>query len=147
MPHVIRLYVKTSLFFFILTFASGAAFMLANAIWFLPMPKDFALLHAHVGFTGWLALMVMGVAWWMFPLMRDAHPETKGRYHQPTAYAVYYLTVGGLVLRIVGEPWLWRGGHPAARFLLIVSALAQLAGVILFASGIWRRVRPVTESR
>lgn len=81
------------------------------------------------------------------PLTRDAHPETKGRYHLTTAYAVYYLTVGGLVLRIAGEPWLWRGGHPAARFLLIVSALAQLTGVILFASGIWRRVRPVTVSR
>lgn len=77
MPHVIRLYVKTSLFFFILTFASGAAFMLANAIWFLPMPRDFVLLHAHVGFTGWLALMVMGVAWWMFPSRGTPTPRPR----------------------------------------------------------------------
>ncbi len=144
MPPVIRLFVKTSLIFFILTFASGAAFMLANAIWLKPMPRELLLLHAHFGFVGWLGLMVMGVALWMFPLMRGVHPETRGRYHLPTVYGVYYLTVGGLALRVAGEPWLWRTAHPAARFLLILSALAQLGGVILFAFAIWRRVREVT---
>jgi hypothetical protein len=27
---------------------------------------------------------------------------------------VYYLTIGGLVLRLAAEPWLWRTGHPGA---------------------------------
>ena len=146
MPPVIRLYVKTSLLFFILTFASGAVFMMLNAVHGTRMPHDLILLHAHLGFVGWLGLMVMGVAWWMFPLMKEQHRETRGRYHLPTAYAVYYLTVGGLLLRVAGEPWFWRTGHPFPRFLLVVSALAQLAGVAAFAAGIWGRVRPIGDS-
>jgi len=147
LPPVIRLYIKTSLVFFILTFASGAFFMLANALYRLPMPRDLLLLHAHLGFVGWLGLMVMGVAWWMFPLRRDVYQETKGRYHLPTAYAVYYLVVGGLFLRVIGEPWFWRTGHSFARFLLVLSALAQLAGVSGFVVGVWHRVRAVGDSR
>ncbi len=144
MPPVIRLFVKTSLFCFIITFASGALFMLANAIWLMRMPRDLLLLHAHVGFVGWLGLMVMGVALWMFPLMKGEHPETKGRYHLPSVYGIYYLTVGGLALRVAGEPWLWRTAHATARFLLILSALAQIGGIVLFVIVIWRRVREVT---
>ncbi|MDA0999609.1 MAG: hypothetical protein O2807_03700, partial [bacterium] len=139
MPKVIRLYVKTSLFFFIVTFVSGAGFMLVNALWGARMPRDLLLLHAHLGFVGWLAMMVMGVALWMFPLQRGAHPETKGRYHLPSVYAVYYLITGGLALRILGEPWFWRTGAQPARFLLILSALAHLAGVVWFVIAIWRR--------
>ena len=146
MPDATRLYIKTSLIFFVITYASGAVFMLANALYAAPMPRDLLLLHAHVGFVGWLGLMVMGVAWWMFPLVRGEYPETKGRYHLPTVYAVYYLTVGGLLLRVAGEPWFWRTAHPGARFLLVLSALAHLAGVALFVVGVWRRVRPVTAN-
>lgn len=144
MPPVIRLFVKTSLVCFVITFASGSLFMLANAIWFMRMPRELLLLHAHIGFVGWLGLMVMGVALWMFPLMRGTHPETRGRYHLPAVYAIYYLTMGGLILRIIGEPWFWRTAHPFAQFLLIVSGLAQLAGIVMFVIVIWRRVREVT---
>ncbi len=144
MPPVIRLFIKTSLLCFILTFASGSLFMLFSALQLMRMPRDLLMLHAHVGFVGWLGLMVMGVALWMFPLMKGEHPETKGRYPLSAAYAVYYLTAGGLALRVIGEPWLWRSPNLLARLLLVISALAQLAGVVLFVSVIWRRVRQVT---
>jgi hypothetical protein len=144
MPPVIRLFIKTSLLCFILTFASGALFMLANAIWLMPIPRNILLLHAHIGFVGWLGLMVMGVALWMFPLIRNEYPETRGRYHLPTVYAVYYLITGGLILRIIGEPWMWQTGHPIARTIIVCSGLAQLGGVALFAVTIWRRIREVT---
>jgi hypothetical protein len=57
---------------------------------------------------------------------------------------VYYLTVGGLALRVIGEPWLWRSPNALAQFLLVVSALAQLAGITVFVFVIWRRIRQVT---
>jgi len=62
MPPVIRLFVKTSLACFVITFASSSLFMLVNAIWLMRIPRELLLLHAHVGFVGWLGLMVMGVA-------------------------------------------------------------------------------------
>lgn len=144
MPPVIRLYIKTSLICFILTFGSGSVFMILNALQFVRMPRDILILHAHVGFVGWLGLMVMGVAFWMFPLLRGEHPESKGRYHLPTVYSIYYLTTGGLVLRIIAEPWFWRTVNPLAQALMVCSALGQFAGVILFVIAIWRRVRQVT---
>lgn len=144
MPPVIRLFIKTSLICFILTFVSGSVFMLFNALRLIPMPRDVILLHAHVGFVGWLGLMVMGVALWMFPLMKGEHPETKGRYPLPAVYAVYYLTVGGLLLRVIGEPLLWRSPNALVQTILVISAGAQLAGVVAFVFVIWRRVREVT---
>ncbi len=48
------------------------------------------------------------------------------------------------MLRVAGEPWLWRTAHPAAQILLVFSALAQLGGIILFVIVIWRRIRQVT---
>ena len=52
MTPVIRLFIKTSLLCFILTFASGSLFMLFNALQLVHMPRDLIMLHAHVGFVG-----------------------------------------------------------------------------------------------
>jgi len=50
------------------TFLRGAAAMAIH--WPLrgSVPRDFVLIHFHFGLVGWLALMVMGVAYWMFPV-------------------------------------------------------------------------------
>ena len=61
MPSIIRLFLKMSLICFVITFASGVLFMLANAIWLIPMPRGALILHAYVGFVGWLGLMVMAL--------------------------------------------------------------------------------------
>jgi hypothetical protein len=57
----------------------------------------------------------------------------------PLAWGTYLLLNAGLFLRMVSEPLL---PLPPARVTLGLSALLQVAGVLLFVRGIWGRVRP-----
>ncbi len=62
--------------------------------------------------------------------------------------ACFTLLNGGLVLRLVGEPWYQLGGATvAAAALLLVSAVAQPLGIAIFVIIAWQRVRPPTTSR
>ena len=67
MPNVSRLFVKTSLIFLVLTFLSGAVLQAYQSFGRLDASWGFIVAHTHAGTVGWLALMVMGVAYWMFP--------------------------------------------------------------------------------
>jgi hypothetical protein len=142
MPHQARLFVKTGLLYFVLTFVLGAALLLLEAF-VQPIPGVFAIEHAHLGDVGWLANLVIGIALWMLPLNRERFPETQGRYPSAVVYACFILLNGGLVLRLLAEPWFLLGGRPApAAAALALSAVAQPLAVMLFVFVAWQRVRP-----
>ena len=138
MPVESRLFVKSSIVALVLTFAGGAFLALREALG-KPVAPIWAVEHAHLAFVGWLVNVVIGIALWMLPLNRAAYPETAGRYPKRAPFVVWGLLNGGLVLRIVSEPS--AGGDMTARAVLVVSAAAQLAAVVLFGFIAWRRVR------
>ena len=145
MPDVSRLFVKTSLIFFILTFLSGAVLLVYQVLgggraW------TFVVAHTHAGTVGWLALMVMGVAYWMFPLDKKRFEGGKGRYHPGLALSNYWLVTGGLVLRMLVEPFVTRGDVGPLGLLLILSGIAQALGVLVFVWEIWSRVRAIGKA-
>ncbi len=138
MPYESRLFVKTSLVALVLAFVWGAAMAIAESAG-VRFPAIWAVEHAHLAFVGWLVNVVMGIALWMLPLARDRYPATAGRYPARAPVCVYALLNGGLVLRIIAEPALDTGW--LAHLALAVSALAQLAAVLLFVLVAWHRVR------
>jgi cbb3-type cytochrome oxidase subunit 1 len=143
MPDVSRLFVKTSLMFFVLTFASGGLFLVYQAFGRTDISWGFIAAHTHAGTVGWLALMVMGVAYWMFPLDKKRFEDGRGRYHRGLALTTYWLVSGGLVLRILVEPVATRGAGGPLNGLLAISGIAQAAGAVLFVWEIWSRVRGI----
>ncbi len=143
MPSLSRLFIKTSLIFFLLTFLSGAAFLLHQGFGGGFLPRHFIISHTHVALVGWLSLMVMGVAYWMFPLAKGRFPEGKRRYDPVLASWNYGLVVGGLVLRVLVEPFAVGGGGGFVGGLLALSGVAQALGVFLFVYGIWSRIRGI----
>lgn len=138
MPFESRLFVKTSLVALMLAFAAGAFMAVAEGLGH-PVSPIWAVEHAHLAFVGWLVNVVIGIALWMLPLARERYPQTAGRYPAGAPIAVYVLLNGGLAMRIVSEPLL--GAGSVARTALIVSAVAQLAAIVLFAYVAWHRVR------
>ncbi len=138
MPFESRLFVKTSLVALVLTFVAGAAMALAESLG-VPVPRIWAVEHAHLAFVGWLVNIVIGIALWMLPLARDRFPQTAGRYPAGAPVLVYALLNGGLALRILAEPLLSAG--PVVRAALSVSALAQVVAILLFVAIAWQRVR------
>jgi hypothetical protein len=139
MPIESRLFVKTSLLYLIATFVVGAVLAILEVSG-RPVPFVVTSLHAHLGFVGWLVNIVMGIALWFLPLARDRYPQTQGRYPPAGPYACFTLLNGGLIARIIGEPW-WSNGSALGGLLFVVSGLAQAAAILLFVTIAWQRVR------
>jgi len=147
MPPEARWFVKAGLCYLALTFVAGSVLLALEAVGH-PVPYVFGIEHAHLGTVGWLVNTVIGIALWMLPLNRSRFPRTQGRYPRRMVAACFTLLNGGLVLRLVGEPWYQLGGATvAAAALLLVSAVAQPLGIAIFVIIAWQRVRPPTTSR
>ena len=139
MPLESRLFVKTSVIALVMTFVWGAGMAIAEATGRAIAPV-WGIEHAHLAFVGWLANLVVGIALWMLPLARDAFPATQGRYPATLPLVAYFCLNGGLVVRIISEPFAFANSLAAAA--LGVSAVAQLFAIVLFAIVAWTRTRP-----
>jgi hypothetical protein len=141
MPRESRLFVKAGLVYLVLTFVLGGIMLTLEAFG-RPAPYALAIVHTHLGAVGWLVNTVLGIALWMLPLNRERFPATQGRYPPSVAYVCFALLNGGLVLRLVAEPWFQLGGKPpVVAGLLVVAAIAQPLAIAIFVSVAWQRVR------
>jgi hypothetical protein len=81
--------------------------------------------HGHAQIFGWVGLFVMGFAYQMF-----VHWRTAGEIGRRAVALSLALMIGGLVLRVLGEPL---HGLPALRALAVAGALAEAVAIGLFA--------------
>lgn len=140
MPYESRLFVKTSLVGLALTFLVGAVTLIYEALG-KPLPAIVSVEHAHLGFVGWLVNLVIGIALWFLPLNREAFPETQGRYPRHLPETIFVLLNGGLAIRLIAEPFIFRGEPSPVGPFIVLSALAQFVAIVLFGSIAWQRVR------
>jgi cbb3-type cytochrome oxidase subunit 1 len=102
----------------------------------------FITAHVHLLLVGFMLMIVMGVATWMFP--RPGRDDA--RYRPALAEAVYWIMTLGTALRAISEvaAGAAESGAPL-RVLIVLGGSAQLVGALLFVSNMWWRVRmPVT---
>ena len=144
MPSEVRLFVRTALILFALSMALGAGLVGWRHLGGRPVGWPWVVVHTHLALVGGMLLMVMGVAFWMFPLDRVKFPETKGRYRPGLVHAVYGCVTGGLALRSVVEPIQGDASGGPLGLLLVLAAALQAVGMGLFLVAIWPRVRSVT---
>jgi hypothetical protein len=92
--------------------------------------------HAHPLLVGFVLMLIMGVATWMFP--RPGAGTT--RYRPGIAEAVYWIVTLATAVRALAEILAAIGAAPL-RPLVAVGGLVQAAGAMLFVVNIWWRVR------
>jgi cbb3-type cytochrome oxidase subunit 1 len=92
--------------------------------------------HTHLLLVGFVLMLIMGVATWMFP--RPGVGNT--RYRPGTAEAVYWIVAIGTTIRAVAEI-LSANGAVALRPLVALGGFLQASGAVLFVVNIWWRVR------
>jgi hypothetical protein len=131
MPTLVRWYVRTALIYFILALLAGL--LLAAPIVRIPA---LAPVYFHLLMVGWVTQLIIGVAYWMFPRYSKESP----RGAEWLGYVIYGLLNVGLILRILGEP-LQESGVDWAGWLLVASAVLQLAAGWLVVAALWPRVR------
>ena len=115
--------------------------MLLNKGWFkIELQHEVVTLHNHLISVGFIMMMIMGVAYWMFP--RPSGTALRDVSRDPLSWANYLLLNVGLILRVIFEPF---SDSELAGRLLVISSLLQMLGIFLFVVSIWKRVRFPTQ--
>jgi hypothetical protein len=131
-----RTFIRLSLLFLLAGIGLGAALQVRGALGLAPWPYAAVTIHTHLLTVGFLLNMVMGVAHWMFPRLPGA--TASGAARDPLAWSNLVSLNLGLLLRVPSEAG---RGQRGAGTLLVLSAVLQALGVLLFVAAIWRRVR------
>jgi heme/copper-type cytochrome/quinol oxidase subunit 1 len=137
LPALIRRYIKTSFVFLVTGLLLGGYIVVAQFVLVRYPPRLLVTAHVHLLLVGFMLMIVMGVATWMFP--RPARDDT--RYRPELAEAVYWVMTVSTALRAVAETLLGLTGKPPLGWLIAAGGLGQLAGAGLFVLNMWWRVR------
>jgi heme/copper-type cytochrome/quinol oxidase subunit 1 len=134
---LIRRYIKTSFVFLVAGLLLGAYIVVAEFAFDTYPPRLLVTTHAHLLLVGFMLMLVMGVATWMFP--RPGRDDTG--YRPELAEAVYWVMTVATALRALAEMIVALAGALGLRWLIALAGLGQLAGAALFVLNMWRRVR------
>lgn len=139
MHSLVRRYIKTAISFLFVGLAIGGWMIVRRELWrYYPGSYETSA-HTHAIFVGFVMMMILGVALWLFP-----RPDKSDlRYRPARAEAAYWLLTVGTACRVLGE--LLRSGidAPWLRWVIMASGLLQIAGLVLFFWTMWSRIRAV----
>jgi heme/copper-type cytochrome/quinol oxidase subunit 1 len=136
---LVRRYLKTGIAFLALGLALGL-WMMAERELFERFPSRYVVsAHTHAILVGFVMLMILGVALWLFP--RPAQGDT--RYSPARAETAYWLVTLGTLARVLGEVARVGTDTPALRWAIVAAGIAQAAGLVVFFTTMWSRIRAV----
>lgn len=137
MTPLVRRYIKTSFVFLAVGLLLGAH-VAVSQYWLGVHPSRLLVTaHVHLLLVGFMLMIVMGVATWMFP--RPARDDR--RYRPGLAEAVYWTMTLATALRAVAEVGAGLTGTTWLTSSIAVGGLGQVAGTLLFVLNMWVRVR------
>ena len=137
MPVLTRLYVKSSLVFFVAALTAGLGLTAGRVSDLPPVLNALGPVYFHLFMVGWVAQLIFGIVFWMFPKYSHEHPRGSERL----AWAVFWLLNSGLALRVLVEPLHSLQPRPATGWLLVISALLQWLAGMAFVANTWARVK------
>jgi heme/copper-type cytochrome/quinol oxidase subunit 1 len=141
---LVRRYLKTAIAFLAIGLALGG-WMMARRELAGAYPSPYVVsAHTHAILVGFVMLMILGVALWMFP--RPEKGDT--RYSPRAAEAAYWLVATGTGARVAGELLRPAVGAAWLRWGVLIAGAAQIVGLAVFFHTMWTRIRPVgSQSR
>ena len=139
MTSLVRRFLKTGIAFLIAGLAIGAWMLGERELRGRFASPYIVSAHTHAILVGFVMMMILGVAQWMFP--RPTKDDT--RYSPALAEASYWMLAVGTAARVVGE--LLRPGSDGItlRGAVFVSGMLQIAGLLTFFANMWTRIRGV----
>ncbi|HEU4643387.1 MAG TPA: cbb3-type cytochrome c oxidase subunit I [Gemmatimonadaceae bacterium] len=139
MHSLVRRYIKTAIVFLAVGLGIGG-WMIARRELSRRYPGSYEIsAHTHAIFVGFVMMMILGVALWLFP-----RPEkTDERYSPALAEAAYWMLTVGTASRVAGELLRQRVDAAWLRWVVVASGFLQIAALALFFHTMWSRIRPV----
>lgn len=131
MPRLAAWFVRTSMVYLLAGFTLGAWMLAQEGVPFGPPIVVVLPIHMEFLLVGWLVQLAMGVAFWIFPRFGLGLPRSRG--NEALIWSSFWMLNAGLLL-FAFELW-----FPV---LLMIGRIAEVAAVIVYAFGTWRRVKP-----
>ncbi|MEO7456919.1 MAG: cbb3-type cytochrome c oxidase subunit I [Gemmatimonadaceae bacterium] len=139
MTSLVRRFLKTGIVFLAIGLAIGAWMIVQRELGGgLPSPWVTSA-HTHAILVGFVMMMILGVALWMFP--RPAKGDT--RYDPRLAEGAYWMLTVATASRVLGELVRATTDAPWLRWSVVVAGLLQVAGLLMFFATMWSRIRGV----
>lgn len=137
MSPLVRRYLKTAIGFLIFGVGLGV-YMLARrelaGTWATPW---WTSAHTHAILVGFVMMMILGVALWMFP--RPAKDDT--HFDPRLAEVAYWCLTLGTGARVLGELFRPTSSALGLRWMVVLGGTAQAVGLVLFFYTMWTRIR------
>lgn len=137
MPPQTRWHIKSAFVYFAAAMTLGVFLSLGAVMQISRWIAYLSPVFVHLIMVGWVTQMIIGVIFWMFPIVNRAKP----RGSEGLAWATYVLLNIGLILRVLCEPLnaanpggLWGWG-------LVASAVFQWLAAVFFVYNSWPRVK------
>jgi|SRR5215470_5259283 len=137
MPPLVRRYIKTSFVFLLAGLLLGGHIIVGEFVVGRFPSRLVITAHVHLLLVGFMLMIVMGVATWMFP--RPGRDDVG--YRPGLAEAVYWVMTIATAVRAAAEILGSVSSAPVLRLLIAAGGLGQLLGSVLFVVNMWRRVR------
>jgi cbb3-type cytochrome oxidase subunit 1 len=139
MTSLVRRFLKTAIGFLVLGLLLGG-WMMADRELARRAPAVYVVsAHTHAILVGFVMMMILGVALWMFP--RPARGDA--RYRPAMAEASYWLLATGTLSRVIGELARTRSDALWLRIAVLATGAMQIVGLLLFFATMWSRIRAV----
>jgi cbb3-type cytochrome oxidase subunit 1 len=139
MHTLVRRFLKTAILFLATGLAIGGWMLVRRELLGRgPTPYE-ASAHTHAILVGFVMMMILGVALWLFP--RPAKEDV--RYTPALAEAAYWLVTVGTATRIAGELVRPFTAAMPVRAATFAAGLSQVVGLGVFFYTMWSRIRPV----
>ncbi len=130
MPRLSVWFVRASLIYLLAGITLGALMLAEKGVAFDPSVVLLLPIHVEFLLVGWLIQLAFGVAFWILPRFGTGAP----RGNERLVWASFVLVNLGILLA-ASQLWL-----PPA---LLVGRMAEVAAIVLFILGAWRRVKPM----
>ena len=122
MTSLVRRFLKTAILFLVVGLAIGGWMMVERELTGRFASPYVRSAHTHAILVGFVMMMILGVALWMFP--RPVKGDTS--YSPRLAEASYWMLAAGTAVRIVGELLRVRSDAMLLRYAVISAGLVQI---------------------
>ncbi|TAH36409.1 MAG: hypothetical protein EYC70_11460 [Planctomycetota bacterium] len=142
MTPLVRRFLKTAIVFLGAGLVLGLVLSAALHFELFTAPYPMRVAHVHLILVGFVMMMIMGVALWMFP--RPARADA--RYRPERMQLVWWVMTCAVSVRTASE--LASGGSAAAALHVtaFVASAAEAFGIGLFFLNLWSRIRSPREA-
>ena len=139
MTSLVRRFLKTGIAFLAIGLLIGLWMIVRRELLNEALSPWMVSAHTHALLVGFVMMMILGVALWMFP--RPVRGDT--RYRPAVAEAAYWMVTTGTGARVAGELMRTTMSGPWLRWAIVLASLLQGAGLVAFFLTMWPRIRAV----